>query len=113
VETDLPLPRRLRGYPIAAIASLNVSIASTFRARLLGLAGLRAMSHGVGLLLPATRSVHTFGMRFAIDLVWLDRAGNVLRVDRSVPPLRVRCCRDAWGVVELAARDAGDRVEAD
>jgi hypothetical protein len=92
---------------------LNVLIASTFRARVLGLAGLRAMPHGIGLLLPATRSVHTFGMRFAIDLVWLDRAGNILRVERSVSPLRVRCCRGAWGVVELAARDASDRSEAD
>ena len=115
MEGDLPLPRRLRGCPVAAVAipSLSVLIASSFRARLLGLAGLRAIPHGVALLLPATRSVHTFGMRFELDLVWLDRSGNVLRVDRSVPPLRLRCCRHAWGVVELAAGNASDRREAD
>ena len=31
-----------------------------------------------------------FGMRFALDLVWLDRDGRVVRVDRAVPPRRVR-----------------------
>jgi uncharacterized membrane protein (UPF0127 family) len=108
------MPRRLRGYPVAAVAgsSLSVSVASTFRARLLGLAGLRPTPRGIGLLLPHTRSIHTFGMRFAIDLIWLDEAGGVMRVDRSVPPLRVRRCRGAWAVVELAAREASDQVEA-
>ena len=106
MQSDLPLPRRLRRYPTApvAIPSLNVLIASTFRARLSGLAGLRALPHGIGLLLPATRSVHTFGMRFPLDLIWLDAEGNVLRVDESVPPRRVRACRRAWGVVERPTR---------
>jgi hypothetical protein len=114
VRTAAPLPRRLRRYPVAAgvCSPLTVLVGTTFRARLIGLTGLPALPHGLGLLLPATRSVHTFGMRFTLDLIWLDAAGNVLRVDRSVPPRRVRRCRGAWGVVELAAREAGDRVEA-
>jgi uncharacterized membrane protein (UPF0127 family) len=114
VERDPQLPRRLRGYPVAAVAgsSLSVSVATTFRARLLGLAGLRPTPRGIGLLLPHTCSVHTFGMRFAIDLIWLDEAGGVMRVDRSVPPRRVCRCAGAWGVVELAARDTSHRGEA-
>src|SRR3954468_22065030 len=61
--------------------------------RLVGLALRR--DRGVALLLPRCRSVHTFGMRFALDLVWLDGAGEVVRVDRGVPPYRVRSCRGA------------------
>jgi uncharacterized protein len=56
--------------------------------RLAGLAFRRAPPVG-GLLIPRCRSVHTFGMRFAIDLVWLGPGGRVVRVDRGVPPRRV------------------------
>ena len=75
-------------------------VARTRRARLLGLAGSgRPPPHA--LLLPRTRSVHTFGMRFALDLIWLDREGRAVRIDRHVPPNRVRACRAAVAVCEL------------
>jgi uncharacterized membrane protein (UPF0127 family) len=80
-------------------------------ARLLGLAGRRDWPAGVALELPRCRSVHTFGMRFALDLVWLDRERRVVRVDRAVPPCRVRSCRRARSVLELrASRAPPDRV---
>jgi uncharacterized membrane protein (UPF0127 family) len=69
--------------------------------RLTGLA-LRA-DRGVALHLPRCRSVHTFGMRFPLDLVWLDGAGEVVRVDRGVPPWRIVRCRSARAVVEVPA----------
>ncbi|MBS1871321.1 MAG: DUF192 domain-containing protein [Actinobacteria bacterium] len=100
------LPRRLRRLPRAAVAVAeldghDVRLAAGPRARLLGLAGLRGLPPGVALLLPRTRSIHTCGMRFALDLLWLDGAGQVVRVDRGVPPWRVRGCRAARAVVEL------------
>jgi len=66
--------------------------------RLLGLA-LRRRPPTHALLLPRCRSVHTFGMRFPLDLIWLDRDGRVLRVDEAVPPWRVRSCRGAAAVL--------------
>lgn len=83
-------------------------------ARLRGLAGLPA-PHGAALLLPRTSSVHTLGMRFALDLVWLDGDGRALRIDRAVPPRRLRACRRARAVLELppgaaAALTPGSRV---
>jgi hypothetical protein len=42
-------------------------------------------------------------MRFPIDLVWLGPGGRVVRVDRAVPPRRVRSCRAAIEVLELGA----------
>jgi uncharacterized membrane protein (UPF0127 family) len=80
-----------------------VAVAVTWRARLMGLAGLGVSSARDGLLLPVCRSVHTFGMRFALDLVWLGDDGRPVRVDRAVPPRRARSCRRARAVVEVPA----------
>jgi hypothetical protein len=80
-----------------------VRVARTFRERLVGLA-FRRDAPADGLLLPRTRSVHTFGMRFALDLHWLDGDGAVVRVDRAVPPGRVRTCLRARSVVEMPGR---------
>jgi uncharacterized membrane protein (UPF0127 family) len=102
-----PLPRRLRRLASVAVAELpgvDVRVASDPLARLLGLAGLRALPPRTGLLLPRTRSVHTLGMRFALDLVWLDAGGRTVRVDRAVRAGRVRGCRAALQVVELPSR---------
>jgi len=80
-----------------------VRVAATHRARLLGLAGLRRLPQDAALLLPSTRAVHTFGMRFSIDLVWIDERGRLVRRDVAVSPRRLRHCRRARAVVELAA----------
>lgn len=101
------LPRRLRrlaSIELAALPGVDVRVAADPLARLLGLAGLRALPPATALLLPRTRSIHTCTMRFALDLVWLDADGRVLRVDRAVPPWRVRGCRAASQVVELWPR---------
>jgi uncharacterized protein len=74
--------------------------------RLVGLIGRRSWPAGVALEIPRCRSVHTFGMRFPLDLVWLDGDRRVVRVDRAVPPWRVRSCRRARSVLEL--RTAGN-----
>jgi uncharacterized membrane protein (UPF0127 family) len=70
--------------------------------RLIGLLGRR--SFAAALEIPRCRSVHTFGMRFPLDLVWLDGSRRVVRVDRDVPPWRVRSCRQARSVLELDSR---------
>jgi uncharacterized protein len=80
-----------------------VRVANTFRARLLGLA-LRSRPPDHALLLPRTRAVHTFGMRFDLDLYWLDAGGRVVRVDRAVPRRRLRACARARSVLELPAQ---------
>ena len=72
--------------------------------RLVGLIGRRSLPPGVVLEIPRCRSVHTFGMRFALDLVWLDGERRVVRIDRAVPPWRVRSCRQARSVLEADSR---------
>ena len=82
---------------------LRVAEAHRRRDRLAGLAGLDAIGPDEALHLPRCRSVHTFGMRFALDLVWLGGDGTVVRVDRAVAPRRLRTCLRAGSVVETAA----------
>jgi uncharacterized membrane protein (UPF0127 family) len=74
-----------------------------FRARLLGLAFLDRLDADEALLIRRCRSVHTFGMRFELDLAWLDELGVAVRLDRAVPPCRIRSCRRARSVLEGAA----------
>ena len=72
--------------------------------RLTGLVGRRSLPPGVALEIPRCRSVHTFGMRFALDLAWLDGERRVVRIDRAVAPWRVRSCRQARSVLEADSR---------
>lgn len=96
--------RRLRPLPGSWLpGGVLLLTANHRRARLLGLAGLDGLPPQTALLLPGCRSVHTFGMRFSLDLLWLDRQGRVLHQDRGVPPRRLRSCRRAAAVVEASA----------
>jgi uncharacterized protein len=78
---------------------VEVVVARSFRRRLRGLA-LRRGPPGYALLIPRCRCVHTFGMRFALDLVWFGADGRVVAIDRRVPPNRVVARRGAWAVLE-------------
>ena len=99
------LPRRLRRLPAREIGGGLVLVeARGLRARLLGLALLRELPPAYGLLIPRCRSVHTFGMRFALDLVWRGEDGRLLRVDRAVRRRRIRWCRAATTVEEWPAQ---------
>jgi hypothetical protein len=83
-----------------------VPVAATRRARLLGLALLAREAAGPGLLIPRCRSVHTFGMRFRLDVVFLDGAMNPVSVRRRVPPRRIALEHRARAVLELPAGKA-------
>jgi uncharacterized membrane protein (UPF0127 family) len=96
-------PRRFRRQPRAEVKGRRVPVALSRRARLLGLALLDRRAAGVGLLIPGCRSVHTFGMRFPLDLVFLDFELRQVSLRRSVPPGRIVFEWRAKAVLELPA----------
>jgi uncharacterized membrane protein (UPF0127 family) len=97
-------PRRFRGLPAAVLAGgVVVPVAASSRSRLLGLALLEPGDAPPGLLIPRCRAVHTLGMRFALDLHFLDAQGLAVSVRRSVPPGRFASDRRARSVLELRA----------
>jgi uncharacterized membrane protein (UPF0127 family) len=85
-------------------------VATGFRSRLRGLAWRERAAAGPGLLIPRCSSVHTFGMRFELDVYFLDRSGRVLTVRRRVPPCRVLWHRGAAAVLEIPAQEGGEIV---
>jgi uncharacterized membrane protein (UPF0127 family) len=96
--------RRLAPLPASDLAGgLRVHDARGLRARGRGLGGLDALPADRALRIPRCRAVHTFTMRFTLDLIWLGPDGAVVRVDRAVPPRRQRGCARARAVVETRA----------
>ena len=95
---------RLNGLPRRLLAGgLTLVEASTRSARRRGLARLDSLPGDYALLIPRCPAIHTFGMRFPLDLIWLGKDRQAVRVDRDVPPRRMRICARARSVIETAA----------
>jgi hypothetical protein len=78
-------------------------VAVTLLSRLLGLALLRSERAGEGLLIPRCRSVHTFGMRFALDVTFLDADGKAIATRPRLPAGRIVREPAAAAVLEIPA----------
>jgi uncharacterized protein len=86
----------------------DVPVATGVRSRLRGLAWRDRSQAPPGLLIPRCSSVHTFGMRFELDVYFLDRSGRILSARRGVPPRRLLWCRGAAAVLEIPAGEGGE-----
>jgi uncharacterized membrane protein (UPF0127 family) len=84
-------------------------VADSTLTRMRGLLGRSSLEPGEGILLRPAGSIHTFFMRFPIDVVFCDRDLKVLRVVPDVPPWRMRMARRAKLTIELAAGEAARR----
>lgn len=74
----------------ARYGMVEIRFAATARDRMRGMLGLHELSvRGVEFVLHRCGSVHTFGMRYPIDIAFVDRFGLVVAVKRSMPPSRV------------------------
>lgn len=80
-----------------------VEVAYSSAKRSKGLLGRNGLAPGEGLWISPCESVHTFFMRFSIDLVYLDRQYRIRKIRRDVPPWRMSACLRAHSVLELAA----------
>jgi uncharacterized protein len=107
-------PERLRGAVVhgtlhnenGTVVCERCAVARRPLARMRGLLGRRGLDEGEGLLLQPAGSVHTFFMRFPIDVVFLDGERRVLRVVSDVRPWRTAAAKKARAVLELAAGEA-------
>ena len=96
----------------------DLVLADTLLRRMRGLLGRKALVRGEGLWIKPCNGVHTFGMRFPIDVVFLDRQLRVIAVTQSLPPNRLtRMYINAASVLELpsgttehTATVTGDRI---
>lgn len=81
----------------------DVEIAGSGGDRRKGLLGRKSLPVGEGLWIVPCEAVHTFFMRFAIDLIYLDRKHRVVKTKENVRPWRLSACLRAHSVLELPA----------
>lgn len=99
------MPEAVAGAPLA----LDLRRTENLLERLRGLLGRAPLQPGEALLIEHCNMVHTVGMAYAIDVVFLDRGGVIRRIAPAVPPRRMRACLSARRVIELAAGEAARR----
>ena len=81
----------------------SVEVAESGAKRSRGLLGRTGLGTGEALWIVPCEAVHTIGMRFALDLIYLDRKYRIRKIRTNVPPWRLSACLSAHSVVELAA----------
>ena len=99
---------RQAGLTVATMPELTdvdtaADVADTSAKRRTGLLKHQRLEPGEGLWISPCESVHTFFMKFAIDLVYLDKQKKVRKVRHAVPPWRLSACLAAHSVLELPA----------
>jgi uncharacterized membrane protein (UPF0127 family) len=95
----LRVTNRMRG----SILATEAEIADTSRKRRIGLLQCERLTPGQGLWIIPCEGVHTFGMRFPIDVIFLDRNRRVLKVKENMQRGRISLCLWAHSVLELPA----------
>ncbi len=93
--------------------------ANTLWSRMKGLLGREELGEGEGLVIDPCNAIHTFFMRFPIDVLFVDRGGRIVRTVERLRPFRVtgivfaaQCVVELpAGVVEGTATSVGDLVE--
>jgi uncharacterized membrane protein (UPF0127 family) len=95
----MPLVNERTGEVIADI----VEIARTRQDRRRGLLGRAAFARGSALVLTPCNAIHTVGMRFPIDVAFVDKRGRVRHIVRKLGPSRISICLRAKTTIECPA----------
>jgi uncharacterized membrane protein (UPF0127 family) len=95
--------------PEGRLVCERCEVADGFFSRLRGLLGRRQLPPGHGLLIRPSSSVHTWFMRFPIDVLFLDRELRVLKIRKHMRPWRLAARFRADSALELAAGEC-DRL---
>lgn len=100
----MPITYRLVSKTTGKTAASRLTIAASFWSRLVGWQFRGKPTAGEGLLLAPCNAIHTCFVRFAMDVLFLDRGGAVLEVRRNLRPWRLAFGpRNSYSVIELLA----------
>lgn len=95
-------------------------VADTFFARLVGLLRTPGLEPGQGLYIAPCSQIHMFGMKYAIDVVFMDKKGIVVGLCKSIPPGKASalyarahgCVELPAGTIEDTGTQEGDEIES-
>jgi uncharacterized membrane protein (UPF0127 family) len=104
-----------------AVLGDRIKIAETSLSRMVGLLGQRGLEPGTGLIIFPSQAIHTVAMRFAIDVIFLDRDWRVVRLRPAMVPYRLtgicwkaRCVLELpVGVIARSSTQVGDQLFVD
>lgn len=82
---------------------LTVRTANTFLQRLRGLLFTDSLPEHTGLMLENCNSIHMFGMRYALDIVFVDQDFRICKIVKKLKPWHIARCLKARHTVELPA----------
>jgi uncharacterized protein len=94
---------RVTNVTRGTVLATTLEVADSGPKRNKGLLGRTGLAAGEGLWIVPCESVHTFFMKFPIDLVYLDRKHRIKKVCDSVPAWRLSVCLSAHSILELPA----------
>lgn len=100
------MPARVLNATKGTILAESAGIAKNAAARNKGLLDRISLGKAEGLWIIPCSAVHTLGMRFPIDVVFLDKAGRILQINQ-INPEEFGQCEEAYSVIELSAGRAG------
>ena len=84
------------------ILATKFKVARNFMERFRGLIGSPPLQEGEGFLIPSCQGIHTFGMSYPIDAIYLNRLGEILAVMKGLVPNSIGVIRfRAYSVLEL------------
>jgi uncharacterized membrane protein (UPF0127 family) len=92
--------------PSNAVICADCEVADRAVPRMKGLLGRDGLESGTGMLIKPAPSVHMFFMRFAIDVVFLDKNRRIVGLAHTLRPWRVAGARKAVAALELPAGTA-------
>jgi uncharacterized membrane protein (UPF0127 family) len=108
----------IRNATKGTVLADRADAANTSWKRRRGLLGRPLLETGEGLWIVPCEAIHTIGMKFAIDVMYLSRQKTVLKLSRAVKPWRISACLRAHSVVELppgtiesTSTTRGDQIE--
>jgi len=100
------------------VVSDRCHFANTVLKRMIGLLNRGRFDQGEGLLLDRCYGIHTFGMRFPIDVLFLDKDLHVIRAIKALPPYRTCAVKKSVyvlevpvGAIEASRTEEGDQIQ--
>lgn len=98
------------------IVCSNVVVAKTTYKRMKGLIGTKGLAMDEAIVIFPCNRIHTFFMKYAINVAYIDKGNKVVRIDQHIMPNRIgKICKNAKYVMEYSIKNnklkIGDTVE--
>ncbi len=101
VRGDVAASERILNMTRSTVVAESIRRAANPWTRFIGLLGRGGLAEGEGLHIVPCSSVHMLFMRFALDIVYLDRSGRVVKTVERLKPWRLSAGRGAYSTLEL------------